>query len=93
MCDASDKAVGAVLSQRVGKVPHGIYYASRTLDPAQRNYTTSEKEMYDVIFALGKFHPYLLGVEVTIYTNHSAIKHLLSKNDSKPRLIRWVLLL
>ena len=39
--------------------------------------------MYAVVFALEKFHPYLLGVKV----------HLLSKNDSKPRLIRWVLLL
>jgi len=44
--------------------------------------------MYDVVFALEKFRPYLLGVKVTIYTDHSAIKHLLSKNDSKPRLIR-----
>ena len=62
MCDASDKAVGAVLGQRVGKVPHVIYYASRTLD----NYTTTEKEMYAVVFALEKFCPYLLGVKVTV---------------------------
>ena len=93
MCDASDKAVGAVLGQRVGNVPHVIYYASKTLDPTQCNYTTIEKEMYAIVFALEKFCPYLLGVKVTVYTNHSAIKHLLSKNDSKPRLIRWVLLL
>jgi len=93
MCDASDKVVGTVLGQRVGKVPHVIYYASKTLDPAQCNYTTTKKKMYAVVFALEKFHPYLLGIKVTIYTDHSAIKHLLSKNDSKPRLIRWVLLL
>jgi len=49
--------------------------------------------MYTVVFALEKFHPYLLGVKVIVYTDHSAIKYLLSKNDSKPRLIRWVLLL
>ena len=49
--------------------------------------------MYAVVFALEKFRPYLLGVKVTVYTNRSAIKYLLSKNDSKPRLIRWVLLL
>ena len=93
MCDASDKAVGAVLGQRVGKVPHVIYYASRTLDPAQCNYTTTEKEMYAVVFALEKFRPYLLGVKVTVYSDHSALKHLLEKKDSKPRLIRWMLLL
>ena len=39
------------------------------------------------------FLPYLLGVKVTVYTNYSTIKHLLSKNESKPRLNRWVLLL
>ena len=45
MCDASDKAIGAVLGQRVGKVPHVIYYASKTLDPAQCNYTITEKKI------------------------------------------------
>ena len=49
--------------------------------------------MYAIVFALGKFHPYILGIKVIVYTDNSAIKHLLSKNDSKPRLIRWVLLL
>jgi len=44
--------------------------------------------MHDVVFALEKFRPYLLGIEVTVYDDHSAIKYLLSKNDSKPRLIR-----
>ena len=49
--------------------------------------------MYAVVFALEKFHPYLLGVKVTFYTDHSAVKYLLSKNDLKPKLIIWVLLL
>ena len=51
-----------------------------------------EKEICTVIFALEKFHPYLLCLKVIIYTDHYAIKHLLNKNDSKPILIRWVLL-
>ena len=93
MCDASDKVVGVVLGQRVGKVSHVIYYASRILDPTQCNYTITEREMYAIVFALEKFCPYLLGVKVTVYTDHSPIKHLLSKSDSKPRLIRRVLLL
>ena len=93
MCDASDKAVGAVLGERVGKVPHVIYYTSGTLDSAQCNYTTTEKEMYAIVFALEKFRPYLLGVKVTVYSNHSTLKHLLEKTDSKPKLIRWMLLL
>ena len=68
-----------------------IYYSSRTLDSAQCNYTTTEKEMYAVVFALEKLRPYLLGVKVTVYSDHSALKHLLEKKDSKPRLIRWML--
>ena len=43
MCDASDYAVGAVLGQRIDKVPHVIYYTSRTLNDAQLNYSTTEK--------------------------------------------------
>ena len=56
MCDASDYAVGVVLGQRKDKKPHVIYYASRTLNNAQMNYTTTEKELLVVVFALDKFH-------------------------------------
>ncbi|XP_021722462.1 uncharacterized protein LOC110689952 [Chenopodium quinoa] len=55
ICNASNYDVGAVLGQRVGKVSHAIYYASRTLDAAQANYTTTEKELLAVVFALDKF--------------------------------------
>ncbi|CAN6544188.1 unnamed protein product [Malus baccata var. baccata] len=55
MCDASDYALGAVLGQRKDKRPHVIYYASRTLNDAQLNYSTTEKELLAVVFALDKF--------------------------------------
>ncbi|MCI57794.1 hypothetical protein A2U01_0079045, partial [Trifolium medium] len=61
MCDASNYAVGAVLAQRVDKAAHVISYASRTLDSAQANYTTTEKELLAIAFALDKFRSYLLG--------------------------------
>ncbi|KAL4385636.1 hypothetical protein GQ457_15G017200 [Hibiscus cannabinus] len=93
MCDASDYAVGAVLGQRKGKIFHPIYYASKTLNDSQVNYTTTEKELLAVIFAFDKFRSYLIGAKVTAYTDHSAIKYLLSKKDAKPRLILWILLL
>ena len=93
MCDASDYAIEAVLGQRKDNRFHVIYYASRTLSEAQLNYTTTEKEMLAVVFAVDKFRSYLLGSKITIYTDHSAIRHLLAKKDAKPRLIRWVLLL
>src|SRR3954468_19087124 len=93
MCDASNLAIGAVLGQRKEKIFHVIYYASRTLNGAQLNYATTEKEFLAVIFAVDKFRQYLLGTKMTIWTNHSAIKYLVTKKDAKPRLIRWVLLL
>ncbi|KAL4385322.1 hypothetical protein GQ457_15G013650 [Hibiscus cannabinus] len=85
MCDASDYAVGAVLGQCKGKIFHPIYYASKTLNDAQVNYTTTEKELLAVIFAFDKFRSYLIGAKVTVYTDHSAIKYMLSKKDAKPR--------
>ncbi|RVW70081.1 Retrovirus-related Pol polyprotein from transposon 17.6 [Vitis vinifera] len=48
MCDASDFAIGAVLGQREDGKPYVIYYASKTLNEAQRNYTTTEKELLAV---------------------------------------------
>jgi hypothetical protein len=93
MCDASDHAVGAVLAQRKGKLHHVIYYANKTLTDAQVNYTTTEKELLAVIFALDKFRSYLLGSKVIIYSDHTALCHLLAKKKTKPRLTRWILLL
>ena len=93
MCDASDYAVGVVLRQRLDKTFHAIYYASKVLNEAQMNYATTEKEMLAIVFTLEKFRPYLVGSRVVIFTDHAAIKHLLTKADSKPRLIRWVLLI
>ena len=93
MCDASDYVVGAVLGQRVDKKLNVIQYASKTLDTAQRNYATTEKELLAVVFACDKFRPYIVDSKVTIHTDHAAIKYLMEKKDAKPRLIRWVLLL
>ncbi|CAN6707346.1 unnamed protein product [Malus baccata var. baccata] len=93
MCDASDYALGAVLGQRKDKRPHVIYYASRTLNDAQLNYSTTEKELLAVVFALDKFRSYLIGTKVIVFTDHAALKYLLTKKEAKPRLIRWILLL
>ena len=93
MCDASDFAMGAVLGQRKEKIFRAIYYASRTFNEAQENYSTNEKEMLAIVFACEKFRPYILGSHVIVHTDHAAIKYLMSKKEAKPRLIRWVLLL
>ena len=93
MCDASDLAIGAVLEQREEGKPFVVYYASKTFNEAHRNYTTTEKELLAVVYALDKFRAYLVGSDIIIFTNHSTLKHLLTKKNAKTRLIRWVLLL
>nr|KYP63065.1 Retrovirus-related Pol polyprotein from transposon 17.6 [Cajanus cajan] len=93
MCDASDYAVGAVLDQRKNKIFHVKHYASKVLNETQMNYATTEKELLAIVYALEKFRSYLIGSKITVFTDHAAIKYLLTKFDSKPRLIRWILLL
>ncbi|GKB20645.1 reverse transcriptase domain-containing protein [Tanacetum coccineum] len=93
MCDASDFAIGAVLGQRRSKHFQPIHYASKTMTEAQIHYTTTEKEMLAVVYAFEKFRPYLVLSKSVVYTDHSALKYLMNKQDAKPRLLRWVLLL
>jgi len=93
MCDASGYAIGAVLGQSKDKKHHAISYASKTLTGPQLNYATTEKELFAAVFAIDKFRSYLVGAKVIVYTDHAALKYLLTKKDAKPRLIRWILLL
>jgi hypothetical protein len=88
MCDASDYAVGAVLGQTKDRKHHAIAYVSKTLTGAKLNYATTEKELLVIVFAIDKFRSYLVGAKVIIYTEHAALKYLLTKKDAKPRLIR-----
>ncbi|GJT15500.1 reverse transcriptase domain-containing protein [Tanacetum coccineum] len=93
MCDASDFALGAVLGQRHEKHFRPIHYASKTMNEAESRYTTTEKEMLAMVYAFEKFRSYLVMNKCTVYTDHSALKYLFAKKDSKARLLRWVLLL
>nr|GEY42499.1 reverse transcriptase domain-containing protein [Tanacetum cinerariifolium] len=93
MCDASDFAIGAVLGQRKTKHFQPIHYASKTMTEAQIHYTMTEKEMLAVVYAFEEFRPYLVLSKSIVYTDYSALKYLFSKQDAKPRLIWWVLLL
>ena len=76
MCDAGDLAIRIVLRQREDGKPYVVYYASKTLNKAQRNYTTTEKELLTVVYALEKFRVYLVGSNSIIFIDHFALKYL-----------------
>jgi len=88
--DASAYAIGAVLSQ--GKVgdDRPIAYASRVLSRAEQNYSTIEKELLAIVWAVKHFRPYIYGTKFMIVTDHKPLIWLFSvSNDPGSRLIRW----
>ena len=93
MCDASDFAIDVFFGQRIDNKQYVIYYSNRTLNDAQLNYTTTEKEFLTVAFRLENFRPYLLGTKTIIFIDHFALWYLMHKKDTKAQLIRWILLL
>nr|GEX78709.1 reverse transcriptase domain-containing protein [Tanacetum cinerariifolium] len=93
MCDASDFAIGMVLRQCQEKHFRPIHYASKTMTDEESNYTTTEKVMLAVVYAFEKFRSYLILNKSIAYTDHSALKYLFPKKDSKARLLCWFLFL
>lgn len=85
--DASSKAVGAVLYQLDEKDhEHPIHYASRNLNDAENNYSAFEREALGIVFALKKFHNYLLCQRLKLYTEHQALKYGINLRDSHGRM-------
>ncbi|GFW71823.1 transposon Tf2-11 polyprotein [Trichonephila clavipes] len=89
--DASNYALGAVLLQGEGSDEHPIEYASRLLTPAERNYSTTEREALAVVWALKKFRGYIEGTEITVASDHQPLKWLLNLKSPTGRLARWAL--
>ncbi|GJX84779.1 reverse transcriptase domain-containing protein [Tanacetum coccineum] len=81
--------LGAILGQGIDEKFKPIYYVSKTLNDAQAHYTTTEKELLAVVFSFDKLCPYLILSKTVVNTDHSALKYLFSKQDAKPRIIRW----
>ena len=91
--DASDLAVGAILSQEAEGEVHPVYYWSRQLGKAERNYSTTDRECLAVVAACKKFRPYILGGHTTIVGDHTAVKWILNKIDISGRHARWQVIL
>ena len=94
VCDASNVGVGAVLEQidDAGK-PYTVAYWSKTLNSAERNYHTTERELLAVIEAIKHFKHYVGGSQFTVVTDHNALTHLNTSKALEGRLQRWALLL
>ena len=86
--DASDGAIGVVLSQEKEDFDHPINYLSRTLNKAERNYSTTEKECLAVLYALNQFRPYLLGRKFTLIADHEPLNWMHNRKDPGQRLMR-----
>uniref|UniRef100_A0A2S2QW04 RNA-directed DNA polymerase n=1 Tax=Sipha flava TaxID=143950 RepID=A0A2S2QW04_9HEMI len=88
-CDASNYAIGCVLLQGPIGTDPPITYASRTLNRAEQNYNTTEKELCAIVWGVKQFRPYLFGQKFNIVTDHQALNWLFNIKDPGSRLTRW----
>ncbi len=91
--DASNFAVGAVLTQGTGAEERVIAFESKKLSPAETRYPVHDKEMLAVIYALKKWRHYLLGVHTTVVTDHKSLEFFTTQPHLNPRQARWMGLL
>jgi hypothetical protein len=93
-CDASNIAIGAILAQNIhGDRDSPIHYASRLLNNAEKNYSTTKREALAMIYSVGKFRHYLLANHFVFYVDHQALIYLVNRPVVSERIARWMLLL
>lgn len=85
--DACDYGVGAVLVQKIGSQEQVIAYASRHLNKAEMNYSTTEKECLAVVYACGQFRPYIFGSKFTVVTDQASLAWLMKVRNPNGRLM------
>ena len=89
--DASNVGLGAVLMQKFENKLHPIAYASRTLNKAERNYSTTDKECLAVVYALKHFRDLIYGYQVHVLTDHGAVTEIFKDRNLRGKLARWFL--
>jgi hypothetical protein len=88
--DASDYAIGAVLSQKQGKGEQPVAYESRKLSPAEQNYAVHEKELLAIIHAIRTWRMYLEGQHFTVETDHASLEYIKTQSNLSRRQARWL---
>ena len=92
--DASNFAIGCILTQPgEHKMDFPISYASRQLNSAEKNYTTTEREGLTMVYAVKKFWHYLLANKFVFFVDHQALLYLVNKPCSTRRIVRWFVIL
>lgn len=89
--DASNVAIGAILSQGTIGTDKPVCYASRTLNESEINYSTIEKELLAIVWATKYFRPYLFGRKFRIVTDHKPLQWVMNLKEPNSRLTRWKL--
>jgi deoxyuridine 5'-triphosphate nucleotidohydrolase len=87
--DASDFAVGAVLSQDQGQGPQPVAFTSRKMNPHEKNYAVHEKETLAIMHALSKWRVYLEGRHFVVFTDHATLRHFAEQPNLTRRQARW----
>ncbi|MGR0202206.1 RNase H-like domain-containing protein, partial [Klebsiella pneumoniae] len=87
--DASEYALGAVLSQEGEKGDRPIAYASRRLTEAETRYSALERELLGIVWAINHFRPYVFGRKFTVHTDHRPLQWVGKMKESSARITRW----
>ena len=88
--DASDVAIGAVLSQRQGEHERVIAYGSRALTKEERNYCVTRRELLAVVHFVEAYRYYLYGRRFVVRTDHSSLRWMLQQKEPRDQLARWI---
>ncbi|KAJ8651514.1 hypothetical protein O0I10_012927 [Lichtheimia ornata] len=87
--DASNYGIGAVLFQKIKGKNCYVSFMARALNPSERKYSTTKRELLGMVYALQKFHPFLWLRPFTLYTDHKALTYLFTQKLANPMMLNW----